>query len=338
MFQDTLFMMPQQVFTPLVKGNILKTFDKLILKLEEGITHNRRPVTQRMTPKRARELESRLKHAHLLRFYQTCYTAYRDHLDKDTLPETLKPLTKPIQVETLLWHSGFPKEVRVFRARYEPFPELAALGWTMADCEQAYRDLIALTDLSEYAMPDEDQLRLLELDLVGCDIQGYYPTPPGIAQDLIHYARLTDGLTVLEPSAGKGNICDAICASGARVQLTAIEPQYRLREILNFKGYEVVDYDFLEHQKTYDRIIMNPPFENGEDMAHVIHAHDHLNPNGRLVSIMNAAVFWRKGKKYDTFRQWFDLYEGQIHYLPDNAFDCGDRPTKVKTCFVVMDK
>jgi len=50
----------------------------------------------------------------------------------------------------------------------------------------------------------------------------------------------------------------------------------RLRKILEVKGFNVVGNDFLEHKKSYDRIVMNPPFENFQDIDHVRHAYDLL--------------------------------------------------------------
>jgi 16S rRNA G1207 methylase RsmC len=36
---------------------------------------------------------------------------------------------------------------------------------------------------------------------------------------------------------------------------------------------------------TYDRILMNPPFANGADIKHILHAIELLKPGGRLVAI-----------------------------------------------------
>lgn len=35
----------------------------------------------------------------------------------------------------------------------------------------------------------------------------------------------------------------------------------------------------------FDVVLMNPPFENGADIAHIVHAHGMLASGGRLVAI-----------------------------------------------------
>ena len=39
-----------------------------------------------------------------------------------------------------------------------------------------------------------------------------------------------------------------------------------LRKGLALKGYNIVGTDFLEIQDTYDKIVMNPPFEGGQEI------------------------------------------------------------------------
>jgi hypothetical protein len=73
---------------------------------------------------------------------------------------------------------------------------------------------------------------------------------------------------VLEPSAGKGNICDYLINSSffnrnTIDRLHTIEKDMELRGILQSKGYLVVDSDFLtfESDSMYTLILMNPPFD-----------------------------------------------------------------------------
>ena len=39
---------------------------------------------------------------------------------------------------------------------------------------------------------------------------------------------------------------------------------------------------------TFDRIVMNPPFDHGADIRHIEHARGKLKPGGRLVAICAA--------------------------------------------------
>lgn len=49
----------------------------------------------------------------------------------------------------------------------------------------------------------------------------------------------------------------------------------------------IITMDFLEMTKAacYDRIIMNPPFGNAADIAHIRQAIQHLKPGGRIVAL-----------------------------------------------------
>src|SRR5690606_5224314 len=109
------------------------------------------------------------------------------------------------------------------------------------------------------------------------------------------------------PSAGKGNIADAIKEAEPQADLDVIEINSRLRDILEAKGHNIVGYDFLEYNEAkYDRIVMNPPFEKGQDIDHVKHAYDLLKPVVRIVSIMSEGPFLRRDKKAAEFRDWLE--------------------------------
>jgi predicted RNA methylase len=80
-----------------------------------------------------------------------------------------------------------------------------------------------------------------------------------------------DGLRVLEPSAGKGNLVRALRDAGAEV--TAIELDPVRAEAL---GCQCVD--FLEYAAKlgpgdhFDVCVMNPPYEKDQDLAHILAA------------------------------------------------------------------
>jgi len=72
--------------------------------------------------------------------------------------------------------------------------------------------------------------------------------------------------SVLEPSAGKGDMVDILNKHGI-TNIDCIEICHSLKKILELKGCNLVGSDFLEfNDKKYDRIIMNPPFENLQDI------------------------------------------------------------------------
>lgn len=108
--------------------------------------------------------------------------------------------------------------------------------------------------------------------------------------------------------------------------------------MLEVKGYNVASNDFTEYDgKQYDRIIMNPPFENFQDIDHVKHAFELLKPGGKLVAIMGASVK-NSRKKAVEFRQWIDEAGSYIEDLPEGSFKSSERQTGVATVMVVLDK
>lgn len=181
-----------------------------------------------------------------------------------------------------------------------------------------------------------DKIKKLERELIGTKIPGYFPTPKDVVSDMLNDASIEDGMTVLEPSAGKGNIADMIKDSGHKVE--TIEYNNTLRNILEEKGHDVVGNDFLKHQKKYDRIIMNPPFENGQDIDHVLHAYDLLNDGGRVVALMSGSTFSRSDKKAKEFQDWVESIGGTYEMLPEGSFKTSERPTGVSVIKVVIDK
>jgi SAM-dependent methyltransferase len=59
---------------------------------------------------------------------------------------------------------------------------------------------------------------------------------------------------------------------------------------VEFPSYRVQarQADFLEvaeGQGCFDKIVMNPPFKNGDDIKHIKHAIKFLRPGGRLVAL-----------------------------------------------------
>lgn len=214
---------------------------------------------------------------------------------------------------------------------------LAAAGIdTPEKFAQAKADLERMGKSAPTEKTPEQRIKEAERALIGRKIDGYFPTPTPVVERMLAEADLRPGQRVLEPSAGKGNIADALREAGAKPE--TIEPVQDLRAILEAKGHPVVGRDFLEQRGEYDRIVMNPPFENGQDMAHVRHAYDLLKPGGRVVSIMSEGPFFRSDKRSAEFRAWLDEHGGTSEKLPEGAFQSSERPTGVNTRLVVIEK
>ncbi|WKL18674.1 PLxRFG domain-containing protein [Comamonas testosteroni] len=90
----------------------------------------------------------------------------------------------------------------------------------------------------------------------------------------------------------------------------------------------------------YDRIIMNPPFSDGRDIQHVMHAYSLLRPGGRIVAIMGEGAFFQSNKRAEGFREWLDERGATNEKLPDGSFMDPSLPvnTGVAARMVVVDK
>lgn len=119
-----------------------------------------------------------------------------------------------------------------------------------------------------------------------------FPTPPEVARRVVELADIQSGECVLEPSAGTGNLVQAVIDSGVDTEILAYEINQALCSQLARKHpsyrVQVRQADFLEvtdFQGQYPKIIMNPPFKDGADIKHILHARTFLKPGGRLVAI-----------------------------------------------------
>jgi phospholipid N-methyltransferase len=77
----------------------------------------------------------------------------------------------------------------------------------------------------------------------------FYPTPHSVIRKMVspYYDKLSD-LTILEPSAGKGDILDALVGMRQvkKRNLYAIELNPDLKLVLQGKEYKVIADDFLK--------------------------------------------------------------------------------------------
>lgn len=170
------------------------------------------------------------------------------------------------------------------------------------------------------------------------NIAGYFPTPADVVATMLDRADIEDGMNVLEPSAGSGNICDAVKSAHPGADLVAIEINPRLVEILKLKGFDVMQADFMAAGQFsyFDRVVMNPPFERGQDIDHVRKAFEWLKPGGRLVAIMSPGPFYRSDRKAEEFRAWFDALGGDREEIPAGAFKASG--TDIATVLVEIRK
>lgn len=131
--------------------------------------------------------------------------------------------------------------------------------------------------------------------------KNFYPTPEAVSDKLLAGIDWRFIQSVLEPSAGKGDLANAVVDRLRRghwhadhedavksCDIDCIEIDPVLRQTLEGQGFRVVHDDFLgfETQKRYDLIVMNPPFDQGE--KHLWKALTMVERGGMVRCILNA--------------------------------------------------
>ena len=183
-------------------------------------------------------------------------------------------------------------------------------------------------------------------------VWSYFPTPPAVIRQLIKHAQLADGMSILEPSAGKGAIARRVNELwDCSIQCVEREPDFR--EILQLYGFNVIGSDFvgIKPKPIYDRVIANPPFD--AQMSHIQHMYKWLKPGGKLITVANA-VFLEPNKQkykaaeygqhrgtgslYHQFLTWLDSTNALVTRLPQSSFANASRTTNVNTVIITVNR
>lgn len=177
----------------------------------------------------------------------------------------------------------------------------------------------------------------------------FYPTPESLADKLLQGINWSMIESVLEPSAGKGDLARYVAKKLYFVRnrwshneneaikesdIDCIEIDPTLRSTLEGQGFRVVHDDFLsyETQKRYHLIVMNPPFDNGA--AHLLKAMELMERGGTICCILNAETL---RNSYTMQRQELaaklKAYGAQIEFV-SGAFSKAERETDVDAALI----
>lgn len=183
-----------------------------------------------------------------------------------------------------------------------------------------------------------DPIKTAERELKRKKIAGFFPTPRTLVERMLDHADIEDGHEVLEPSAGIGSIMDAIKERHPGANQHGIEQDYEIAKLLELKGHSHDRGDFLKHDKTYDRIVMNPPFEHRQDEAHVKHAYSLLKPGGKMVAITGSGA--HTNQRSAGFQDWLSTVGAKVYDNPDGSFNTEEafKQTPVNTKMVIISK
>ncbi len=150
----------------------------------------------------------------------------------------------------------------------------------------------------------------------------FFATPDELANTLVDMAMVEASSSILEPSAGQGALVKAVHKKFPDTIVDCFELMPVNMSILKkIKGINIIGDDFLESDnKTYDRIIANPPFSKNQDIDHIYKMYDKLNEGGILVSI--SSLHWKisSNKKENEFRDWLCDLGAEVIEIPKESF------------------
>jgi len=298
------------------------TTDKLINRfrtwadaLQSKIDNACRPMTENPTPKRNCQYQRRLHEGRNLERTQKALRALADARESGTVPPELAELKTKNDIAELV-----RKGIDNSRGGYYSCIEAA----DYAETSEAARQLQYMIEGSSHEQAERERLRkidTLETEIALTSIPGYFPTQAPVIDIMLQRARISDGMTMLEPEAGSGHIADALRQAYPQNLLYVVEPVLKLRELLKLKGHTLLAADLMDIQHgEYDRIVMNPPFERQQDLDHVRKAYSLLAPGGVLVSVMSPSFEFRNDRKSTEFRAWLEEIGATWENLPDGSF------------------
>jgi hypothetical protein len=163
----------------------------------------------------------------------------------------------------------------------------------------------------------------------------FFPTPKDVIFKMLAGVN-TEGKTILEPSAGKGDIINELLNGGANVLYC--ETSEPLQKILNGKGRFLCS-DFLnvksEDVSHINAIVMNPPFSKGAE--HILHAYEVAPYGCDIVALCNLSTL--KNVYSNNRKELLQVIESNGSYTNlGSCFDEAERKTGVEVAMIRLKK
>ena len=184
------------------------------------------------------------------------------------------------------------------------------------------------------------------------NISEFYPTPVELVEKMLDGIDWTNVKTILEPSAGKGDIINNITkiandyfenkyrywnSDKLELDIDCIEIDAELQATLKGQNLKLIHDDFLTFNtfKRYDLIVMNPPFSNG--CKHLLKAIRMQKDGGGIVCLLNAETIRNPySNERKELCQLLDEYNATIEFL-ENSFIDAERKTEVEVVLIKLD-
>lgn len=191
-------------------------------------------------------------------------------------------------------------------------------------------------------------------ELPAGDNSDFYPTPLSLAGKMLALIDWKRVKYILEPSAGKGDLVNAVCrmVESRRYYdkfsmcyelkehpsdcFDVIESDYNLRLMLRGKGLRLIDDDFLRFstEKRYDLVLMNPPFSEGA--RHLIKAIQLQKNGGQICCLLNADTIRNPySNERKLLRSLLSEYNAKIQFVKD-SFRHAERKSGVEVAIIYL--
>jgi phospholipid N-methyltransferase len=304
-------------------GQLAEYIEAMAEKLQRQIDDKLAPDENAKTARQLAQADKRRMDARNLQSLQAAMRGIAAAW-RSGIPPVLAKLKTKVAIRLMIWHDKWPEgefqsDVRgpLLRAgvNRENFDEAKAAFMALWEPPDTKTD-------DEYFATEQKAKKLIGV------APGYFPTPMPLGRRMAAMLNLREDAKILEPSAGDGALCAAFLETSPIMDLTlhCCESHPDLRKFLKMQGYVVIGLDFLAlpADPTYNAVLMNPPFENLADVAHVRHAYDFLKPGGVLVGLMADGPFWRDDDgRAIRFRDWFEEVGGISEKLEKGAVKAG---------------
>ncbi len=176
------------------------------------------------------------------------------------------------------------------------------------------------------------------------NIKDFFPTPKKLIDKMLYDIDFKTVKSILEPSAGKGDIVEAIKEKEKLYtthyqkhifDIDCVELDNNLQHILKGKGFRVVHNDFLSYNtmKEYDLIVANFPFSNG--CKHLLKALEMQQRNGgAIVCLLNAETLKNTySNERKALQKKLTEYNAKVEFLQDTFVDA-ERKTNVEVALI----
>lgn len=215
------------------------------------------------------------------------------------LPRQLDPkdyakIKKILNILGVTWHKGRKTHL-----------------WDTPEAKKAFEDWIA----SGATTVEDTKATLQQFD-----------TPFSLAVEAIELLYPLHKNTVLEPSAGVGSLVKALLGYDKTLKITAVEVDSKRHEELVKVLPDAVCDDFMMWSKrfngikSFDHVLMNPPFAEHRFAEHCLAAIDLLKPNGSMVAIVPVSIEFSQHKTAKRLREVLGKGRTEFHSVPSKAF------------------